>query len=151
MAQELEGVMLRLQWILLRVGMSVDRDGLGVHLGELSLAGDALIAGDGDAAAGGEVLDLGVVVGQRRRGDDRRLPKHEPSLTSRKLKPPWSRGAAHPALDADLATDGPRQAGLSNSDLLHEGLPARRTGTLPSVMATPASEFGQANRPLQPR
>ena len=59
-AQELEGVALLLQRIGLRIGPAVDGDASGVDLGRLSLGRRRLdLAVDGDAGAGGQLLDLG--------------------------------------------------------------------------------------------
>ena len=70
-AQELEGVALFLQFVRLGVGGAVDGDGVGGHLGRLPLGRRRLdLAGDGDATAGGQVLDLRLVIGQRGGGDD---------------------------------------------------------------------------------
>src|SRR5262249_45223199 len=121
-AQELQRVALFLQRVALRVGRAVDGDAGGVDLGRLALGGGlADLPDDGDARAGGEVLDLAVVVGQPGVGDDLDVALAGAVVDLDEAEAALGVAArADPPLQLHLLADRALAARLGDADLLHD-------------------------------
>ena len=114
-SQEFEGMSLLLQRIGLRIGPAVDNDLSRVHFGFLSLRRRLPnFARDGNAATGSQMLDLRLVVGQGRLGDDLNVAEARAIVQLEKAEAALGVAAGpHPAVQLNLSADalGPPRLG----------------------------------------
>ncbi len=114
-------MLLLLQRIGFRIGLTVNLDAAGRHFGGLSLGRRGFdLAFDRHAAARAGVLDLGFVVGQLRRGDDLQVRQATAVVDLQEAEARLGVAPrADPALHAHLPADGRGLACLLNRDLFH--------------------------------
>ena len=137
---------LLLQRIRRRVGPAVDGDFLGQHLGRLPLgrrgADHAL---DGDAATGGELEDLALVVRQRGLGDDLDVAEARAVVEFEEAEAALGIAArAHPALQHAFAADRLRAPRSGHADLFHRRL---LPGLPPNGILHRPTHAGRSPRP----
>ena len=116
---------LLLQRVGLGVGPAVDGDARRpAPRSAWPLAGDALTSPiDGDAAAGGELLDFGLVVGQLAVGDDLHVAVAGAVVELEKAEAALGIAAgADPALHLDLLADRRLAASVGDRESCHEGI-----------------------------
>jgi hypothetical protein len=120
-AELFERVPLFLQRVLFGIGPAVDGHLRGVDLGGLLLAaGGFHFATNGDAAAGREMFDFGLVVRQVLVGDDLDIGEAGAVVDFEEAEAAFGVAAgADPALQRGLAADGRRLAGFANGEFFH--------------------------------
>ncbi len=128
--QELEGMSFFLHGIGFRVGPAVNGDGFGQHFRDLTLGGGlADLAVDSDAAAGGQLLDLAIVIGQRAVRHHLQVALAGAVIDLQETEASLGIAArADPALHANGLAYGILVPGLGHADPVHAILPKYSSG-----------------------